>query len=159
MFSRYFYKISLLFAVAPTFRKTRAYTADSRHDGHQSAQGHRETGARSGEEPGGLVHTVRICKQGGCRLRLRHDTVDGSEIRRSPGDVVAYPISLLGFIHPRCCKDLVTEVSVSMRRHPFWIHVWSNGIFTYIWLHRIHGIGIFAYMNGWFFMVFRIWWR
>ena len=43
MFSRYFYKISLLFAVAPTFRKTRAYTADRRHDGHQSAQGHRET--------------------------------------------------------------------------------------------------------------------
>ena len=21
----------------------------------------------------------------------------------------------------------MTEVSVSMRRHPFWIHVWSNG--------------------------------
>ena len=44
MFSRYFYKISLLFAVAPPLgKKKSAYTADRRHDGHQSAQGHRET--------------------------------------------------------------------------------------------------------------------
>ena len=37
-------KSQFLFAVAPpSGNKKGAYTADRRHDGHQSAQGHRET--------------------------------------------------------------------------------------------------------------------